>query len=355
MKKDQLDFLKRLLAAHGPSGYESSVRKVWRERVVKFADVVRTDVMGNCIAELNPKGSPRVLIAGHCDELGFQITHIDDNGFLYFKAIGGHDLSLVPGRRVFVHAESGTVAGVTGKKAIHLMSPDERKKVPEVHELWIDIGAKSKDEALGLVELGDCVTYDMGYQELRNGRVTSRALDDRTGAFVAAEILVELAARKSKLKACIVSVATVQEEVGLRGSVTAAYGTRPDVGLAIDVTHATDSPGLDPRKDGVVKLGAGPTFTRGAAASPIVLKRLIDAAKKEELPYQIEPQPGRVGNDTWSIQVAREGVATGDIGIPLRYMHTPSEVGSLDDLDATIKILSRFCLDLTPKTQLIPD
>lgn len=343
MKKDQLEFLKTLLAAHGPSGYEESIRAAWRDRIAGFADTVSTDVMGNCIATLNPKGSPKVLLAGHCDEIGFQICHMDEKGFLYFRQIGGHDLSIVPGRRVLIHTQNGPLAGVTGKKAIHLMSPEDRKKVPEVHELWIDIGAKDKEEAASLVELGDSVTHDLGYQELRNNLVASRALDDRTGAFVAAETLVALARGKGKLSACVVAVATVQEEIGLRGAITAAYGVAPDIGVCIDVTHATDSPSLDPKKDGLVKLGAGPTITRGASVNPKVTRHLIDIAKREKIPYQIEANPGRVGNDTWSIQVARAGVATADIGIPLRYMHTPSEVGSLDDLAAAVKLLSRFC------------
>lgn len=343
MKKDQLEFLKTLLAAHGPSGYEETIRAAWRKRVEKFADTVTTDVMGNCIATLNPNGSPKVLLAGHCDEIGFQVSHIDDKGFLFFRQIGGHDLSIVPGRRVLIHTHKGPLAGVTGKKAIHLMSPEDRKKIPEVHELWIDIGAKDKDEAASLVELGDSVTHDLGYQELRNNLVASRALDNRTGAFVAAETLVTLARGKGKLAACVVAVATVHEEIGLRGAITAAYGTNPDIGICIDVTHATDSPGLDPKKDGVVKLGAGPTLTRGAAVNAKLTRHLIELAKKEKIPYQIEANPGRVGNDTWSIQVARAGVTTADIGIPLRYMHTPSEVGSLEDLAAVVKLLSAFC------------
>jgi endoglucanase len=355
MKKDQLDFLKSLLAAHGPSGFEGGIRKVWRKRMEKFADTVTTDVMGNCMAVLNPKGSPRVLLAGHCDEIGFQVSHIDDNGFLYFKPIGGHDVSLIPGRRVLVHSEKASVPGVTGKKAIHLMTDEERKKVPEIHDLWIDIGAKNREEALTLVQVGDCVTHDLGFQELRNGYVVSRALDDRTGAFVAAEALIELAKRKSKLKACVVAAATVQEEVGLRGAVTAAYGVNPDVGICIDVTHATDSPSLDARKHGVIKLGEGPTIPRGGSVNPKVFEGLVAAAEKGKVSYQLNAAPGRVGNDTWSIQVTREGVASGTLGIPLRYMHTPSEVGSLEDLESAVKILTGFCLALTAKSRFVPD
>ncbi len=354
MKKDQIDFLKNLLAAHAPSGYEKPVRKVWRERLKEYAGSVTTDVMGNCIAVLNPKGSPCVLLAGHCDEIGFQVSHIDDNGFLSFKRIGGHDLSLVPGRRVLVHSESGAVPGVTGKKAIHLMTEEERKKVPELHDLWIDIGAKDKEEALALVSIGDCVTHDEGFQELKNGLIASRALDDRTGAFVAAETLIA-ASKKKALKACVVAVATVQEEVGLRGALTAAYGVHPMVGICIDVTHATDSPGMDQRKHGLIKLGLGPTLPRGASVNPMVHHLLTVAAKKMKASYQIEAAPGSVGNDTWNLQISREGVATGTVGIPLRYMHTPSEVGSLHDIEAAIEILTEFCGELTSKSKFTPE
>ncbi|GMV64901.1 MAG: endoglucanase [Candidatus Hinthialibacteria bacterium] len=355
MDKKQIEFFKSLLSAHSPSGYEQDVRKVWREHVCDAADEVLTDVMGNCIAILNPGGTPRVLLAGHCDEIGFQVSHIDDNGYLCFKPIGGHDTSLIPGRRVLVHTQKGPIPGVTGKKAIHLMTEEERKKIPEIHDLWIDIAAGSREEAQELVRIGDCITHDLGYRELRNNLVVSRALDDRTGAYVAAETLLACARRKSKLKACVVAVATVQEEVGLRGAITAAFGTRPDIGICIDVTHATDSPGMDQRKHGVVKLGKGPTLQRGGSVNPHVFDLLAKAAKDHNLPFQPAASPGRVGNDTWSLQVVREGVATGTVGIPLRYMHTPSEVGSLDDLDAAVGILSEFCLSLNAKTKLIPD
>ena len=355
MKKTQKEFLKSLLAAHGTSGYEGSVRKVWRERVEKCADTVTTDVMGNCIAILNPKGSPRVLLAGHADEIGFQITHIGDKGFLHFTTIGGHDLSLIPGRRVLVHTKKGPVPGVTGKKAVHLMTAEERKKTAEVHELWIDIGAKDKDEAAATVGIGDSVTHDVGCQELMNGLVASRALDDRAGAFVAAEALVALARKQTGLKACVVAVATVQEEVGSRGVGPATYGQEPDVGICIDVTHATDTPSVDPRKTGELKLGDGPRIVRGASVNERVFQLLCETAEKTKTPYKIGATPGLAPNDTRFIQIARAGVASGTVGIPLRYMHTPCEVASFKDLDNAIELLSEFCLRLNSKSRFVPD
>jgi endoglucanase len=331
------------------------VRKIWRERVEKHADTVTTDVMGNCIAILNPKGSPRVLLAGHADEIGFQITHISDKGFLHFTTIGGHDLSLIPGRRVLVHTKNGPVPGVIGKKAIHLMTEEERKKTPEVHEMWIDIGAKDKEEAAATVRIGDSVTHDMGCQELMNGLVTARALDDRAGAFVAAEALVALAQKRSKLKACVMAVATVQEEIGSRGVGPITYAQEPDVGICIDVTHATDTPSVDPRKTGELNLGEGPRLVRGASVNERVFQLLCETAERTRTPYKIGATPGLAPNDTRFIQIARAGVASGTVGIPLRYMHTPCEVVSLEDLDNAVKLLSEFCLRLGSKCRFAPD
>jgi len=355
MRKDQKDFLHALLDAHGTSGFEGEVRKVWADRVSKHADEVATDVMGNCIATLNPEGRPRILLAGHIDEIGFQVTHISEKGFLSFTTVGGHDVSLIPGRRVKIHTAKGVVPGVTGKKAIHMMTPEERKKVKPIEELWIDIGATDQEEAASSVAVGDAVTHDAGYQELANGKVTARALDDRTGAFVAAETLLSVARNKTKPRACIVAVATVQEEIGVRGAITSTYGVDPDVGICIDVTHATDSPGIDQRKYGDIKLGGGPSLARGSSVSPKVFEFLSKSAKRAKVPYQVGAQPGIAPNDTRAIQVSREGVASGTVGLPLRYMHTPSEVIDLSDLDASIKLLSEFCKGLSPRTNLFPD
>jgi endoglucanase len=354
MRKDEKDFLQALLAAHGTSGYETSVSKVWRGRVSKYADKVETDTLGNSIATLNPSGSPKILLAGHADEIGFQVTHIDDNGFISFNLVGGHDRSLIPGRRVIVHTEKGPVRGVTGKKAIHLMTDEEKKSIPQVEEMWIDLGAKSKKEAASLVRIGDSVTHDAGYQELRNDLIVSRALDDRAGAFVAAETLIALAKSKRKLKVCVVAVATAQEEIGARGAATSTYGVAPDVGICIDVTHATDSPGIDLRKVGETKLGGGPRLPRGASVNDGVFRALCIAGDKAQVAYQIGAQPGVAPNDTRSIQLARSGVATGTVGLPLRYMHTPSEMASLKDLEASVKLLAEFCLSLDGKVKFIP-
>ncbi len=352
MKKNRLKFLESLVEAAGPSGYEEPVAEVWRQRLAGTA-VIETDVMGSVFATINPEGSPRVMLSGHIDELGLQVSYISDKGFLYVNAIGGHDRTMIPGRRVWIHTARGPVPAVTGKRAIHMQTAQERKKVPELHELWIDIGASSRDEALEVVELGDPVTYAVGFGQLRGSMATSRAFDNKLGAFVIAEALRELA-RKKKLQACVVAVATTQEEIGLRGATTGAYRVAPDVALAVDVTNPTDYPTTSKEKYGDVALGQGPTITRGANCNPIVVRGLIDTAREREIPFQIQPTPGRTGTDAAAIQLARQGVACGLLGIPLRYMHTPSEVVDLDDVERCIDLLVAYCLGLQRGDTFVP-
>jgi endoglucanase len=284
------------------------------------------------------------MIAGHLDEIGFQVAHIDDNGFLYIAPVGGHDLSLVPGRRVLVHTRQGSLPAVIGKKAIHLQTEEERKKVPLAEDLWIDIGAHSGEEARAKVSIGDSVTHDERFTQLDHQRITAKALDDRAGAFIAAEVLTELATRRSSLSACVMAVATTQEEIGARGAITASHLANPNIGICVDVTHATDCPGIDPRKYGLTKLGGGPCLMRGSSVAPQVYEKLVEAAEASGTSYQTRAVPGLAPNDTRSIQISGAGVATGTIGIPLRYMHTPSEIADLDDLEGCINLLVAFCL-----------
>ncbi len=348
MKQDMQDFLVELLNAPGPSGYEEPVTKVWRERLADAADEIETDVMGSSIATLNPEGSPKIMLAGHCDELGLQVNYISEEGFIYFNTIGGHDPTIVSGRRVLIRTKKGTLPGITGKRAVHMMTQEERKRAPEFHEIWIDIGVKSKKEAEKLVEIGDPVTYDMGFQQLHGAFAASRAFDNKLGAFVVAETLRALKSKKRQLKACVVSVATTQEEVGLRGATTSTFRVNPDVGIAVDVTNPTDYPTCVKEKYGYCALGEGPTITRGANFNPIVTKRLIATAEKEKIAYQLEAAPGRTGTDAGAMQLVRQGIACGLVSIPLRYMHTPSEMVNLKDVENSIKLLTAFCLSLKP-------
>ncbi len=339
-------FLTELLHARSPSGYESEAQAVFDHHVKPAADTYTMDAMGNRIATLNPSGDPVLMLAGHMDELGFIITFINKDGFIYFDTIGGHDRTVISGRRVIIQTANGPVKGVTGKRAIHLMDEGDRKKVPEIHEIWIDIGAKSKKEALERVSIGDAATYDHEFELFHGSIGAARAFDNKVGAYVVGEVLIRLAKEKKKLAAKVVSVATSQEEIGVRGATTAAYSVNPHIAVAIDVGHATDHPDCDNRKYGETKLGGGPILCRGANINPKVYQRLLAAAKKAKIPYQFDADPRPTGTDARAIQMGRGGVATGLISIPLRYMHTPSEVVDLEDVERCVKLLVEFAKGL---------
>ena len=346
------EFLQRLIDAPSPSGYEQAVRRVWHEAVAEFADEVRGDVHGNVIASRNPGGSPRLMFAGHCDELGLQVNYISDQGFLYFNTIGGHDPSLISGRRVIVHAQDGPVRGVTGRRAVHLTPRDERGKVQKVEDIWIDIGVSDKAEAESLVRVGDAVTYELGMQPLRNGIGVARAFDNKIGAWVVAEALRRIDA--AKCSAEVVSVATVQEELGLRGATTSTFGIDPLVGVAVDVTHATDHPNVNKVTAGDVSLDGGPVITRGANVNPVVERLLMESAEALGMEVQIEAEPRGTGTDANAMQLSRAGVATGLVSVPLRYMHTPSEIISLDVANQAADLLAEFAQRLTPEMDFTP-
>lgn len=352
MTKKSLAFLKTLVEAPSPSGFEQPAQKVWRENVGPYADRIETDMHGNCIGIKNEGGTPRVLLAGHCDELGFMVQYITDEGFIHFRTIGGFDVGIIPGRRVTIHTKQGPVLGVTGKKPIHVMTDEERKKKPEVHEFWIDIGAKDKKEAESLVSIGDPITYTVGFEELRRDLVVSRGFDDKAGSFAVGEVLRVLSGKT--FKAAVYAVSTVQEEVGLRGARTSAFGIHPKVGIAVDVTYATDHPDMDKKRFGDVKLGAGPVICRGANINPVVERMLMQTAEEEKIPYQIEVAPGGTGTDANAIQLTRAGVATGLISIPLRYLHTSVEMLSLKDLENVSKLLTAFVLKVDDSVDFTP-
>src|SRR5688500_15205954 len=332
-------FLSELLHARSPSGYESEAQKVFDHHVKPVASAYAKDAMGNRIATLNPKGDPVLMLAGHMDELGLLITYVNKEGFIYFDTVGGHDLSVISGRRVLIQTENGTVKGVTGKRAIHLMDDEDRKKVPKKHEIWIDIGARSKAEALERVAIGDVATYDHELELIHGSIGTARAFDNKVGAYIVGETLIRLSKEKAGLAAKVVSVATSQEEIGVRGATTAAYSVDPHIAVAVDVGHATDHPDCDNRKYGETKLGGGPILCRGANINPRVYERLLKAAKKLKMPYQIEADPRPTGTDARAIQMGRGGVATGLVSVPLRYMHTPSEVVDLEDVERCVELL----------------
>jgi putative aminopeptidase FrvX len=339
-------FLTDLLHARSPSGYEFEAQKVFDDYVKPAADKYAWDAMGNRLATLNPGGDPVLMFAGHIDELGLIVTYANKDGFLYFDTIGGHDRGMIPGRRVIIQTARGPVKGVTGKRAIHLMDEADRKKVPEIHEIWIDIGARSKKEALERVAIGDVATYDHEFELIHGSVGAARAFDNKAGAYIVGETLVRLSEKRKRLEAKVVSVATAQEEIGVRGATTAVYAVNPHIAVAVDVGHATDHPDCDNRKYGEVKLGAGPILCRGANVNPKVFSLLSDCAKRQKIPFQVEADPRPTGTDARAIQMGRSGVATGLVSVPLRYMHTPSEMVDLDDVEHCVKLLVEFALSL---------
>ncbi len=353
MRKESFGFLARILASPSPSGYEQPVQKIWREYVGAFTGEVRTDTHGNTIGIMNSGGTPRIMFAGHCDELGFLVRYIDDKGFLYFGPIGGFDETIIPGRRVIIHTANGPVTGVIGKTPIHLIKPDDRKKGSEINDLWIDIGAKDKKETEEAVSIGDPVTFAYDLLELRKDVYVARGFDDRIGSFIVAEVLRELAKSK-KLKAEVHSVSTVQEEIGLRGAHTSAFGIDPVAGIATDVTFATDQPGVEKKQAGEIKLGGGPVIARGPNINPRVFDLLVKTAKALDIPYQVEGIPRATGTDANAIQLSRAGVAAGLVSVPLRYMHTPVETLCLADVEYTVKLLAGFAEAVTPDMSFIP-
>jgi len=354
MEKDRLEFLRRFMETASPSGFEEKAARLWREEAAQFADRTWADAHGNSFAVVNEKGSPRVMLAGHIDEIGLMITYCDEHGYLSFTGIGGWDPQVLPGQRVRIHTKGGTVLGVIGRKPIHLLEDEERKKVVKFEDLWIDIGAKDKDEAASLVEIGDPAVLDYSFEELRNGFVVARGFDDRIGAFT----ILEAARLLSTMNphSAVYAVATVQEEIGLRGARTSAFGIDPKVGIAVDVGFATDTPGMgtEKKKVGEIRMGKGPIIARGPNINPKLFKLIVDTAKREGIPYQLEGAPRGTGTDANAIQLTRAGVATGLISVPNRYMHSPCEIVHLEDIENIAKLIAHTVARIDDNTDFIP-
>ena len=351
MTPEFLQLLRDLVDAPSPSGFEQPAQAVYRSAMQAHAERVETDVMGNVWAVVNPGGAPKVMLAAHCDEIGFLVTHITGEGYIYFGSIGGHDAAITVGQRVYVHTAQGPVLGVIGKKPIHVLEGDERNRAPQLHDLFIDVGAQGKAVAERVSD-GDPITYAPSFETLEGDLVVSRAFDDKAGVLVVAETLRLLAGKT--LAASVYGVSTVQEEIGLRGAHTSAYGIAPTVGIAIDVTFATDYPGMAKTRHGDVKLGKGPVIARGANINPQVCKMLHEVAVEQGIPYQTKSQGGKTGTDAAAMQTNQGGMATGLVSIPLRYMHSPCEIVSLTDLDNAARLLAGFIERVTPDTDWTP-
>ena len=355
MRKESFEFLKKLVAAPSPSGYEQPAQRVFREYVAPFAEI-STDVIGNAIAfhKGGGKGLPRVMLIGHSDEIGFQVKYIDDNGFIYFGPIGGVDPHLLPGQRVNIHGRNGAFLGVIGKKPIHLMEPKDRETVVKLESQYIDIGASGRKEAEQLVRIGDAVTFSWGLEKLHGDRVTSRGFDDKAGSFVVAEVMRRVAEAAKKPLIDLYGVSSVQEEVGLRGGVTSSYSVNPDIGICVEVDFSTDQPDVERKHNGEVGLGKGPILPRGANINPALFELLADTAARKKIPVQFTGIPKASGTDANVMQISRGGVATALVKIPLRYMHTPVEVLSLADLENAVKLLTETLYCIKDKGGFIP-
>jgi endoglucanase len=337
------ELLDRLLRSAAPSGYEGPAAEVWRE-AASFAEL-STDGLGSSIARVG-EGSPLLAVVGHIDEIGLVVTHIDEKGFLYFRTIGGWDPQILVGQRVAVRGRDGLVPGVVGRKPIHLLDPDQRKKVVELRGLHIDVGAADRDEAAETIRVGDPVTVDAEPVRMHGARLASRAMDNRLGAYVALESL-RRAHERGGLAGGFAAIAAVQEEIGLFGARTSAFEVQPDLAVAVDVTHATDAPGVDEKELGSHALGSGPAIARGSTLSPKVFELLVEAAEEAGIEHTIAASGRGTSTDADAIQISRSGIPTGLVSIPLRYMHSPVEMVDLADVEAAVELLTAFASRLT--------
>jgi putative aminopeptidase FrvX len=345
--------LNQLLTVPGPSGYEQAAAAVWLEAAAGFAEV-EVDAVGTPIARVARRkgargGARRLIFMGHIDEIGLIVTHIDDDGYLWFGEVGGWDPQILVGQRVVLDTRDGPVRGVIGKKPIHLLRGEETKKVAEVRELHIDIGARDGAQARKMARIGDVAVIDADPVELPNGRVSSRALDNRIGSYVALEA-ARLVAKAGGSAWEVIAVAAAQEETTFGGSRTSAFSLEPDAAIVLDVTHATDAPGIDVKSAGEHRLGSGAVIGRGSFLNPAVFELLHDTAEAEELPFTVEASGRHTGTDADAVHLSRGGVATGLVSVPVRYMHSPVELVELADVEAAARLLAGFARRLQPGT-----
>lgn len=407
MKKKQVKFLKQLVETASPTGFEEGAAELVRQRLSNVADEIQTDTMGSVHAILkgtteltdekiqadilqrqaessnfgedyeyvstygasygnmsyptstdleemgfSKNGALTFMLSAHMDEVGLMVTYISDEGYCYVSSLGGVDAAVLPGMRVDVHTKDGILRGIVGRKPIHLIEADERKNVTPLDKLVIDLGIPA-DKVRRSVRIGDPITFGTSFERLGNNMAASKSFDDKCGVYVACRVMERLA-EQGRAQATFVAAITVQEEIGTRGAITSAHSLNPDVAIAFDVTHATDYPGIDPTKYGKIVCGRGPVIARGPNINPLVFDRLVAAAEAEGIDYQLEAEPSVTGTDARSIQIAQGGIPTGLVSIPLRYMHTPSEVIDLRDLEDAITLITRFVMDLQDESTFIP-
>jgi putative aminopeptidase FrvX len=360
------DTLRTLLAARGPSGYEMAPSAAWCEAARAFGADVQIDLVGTPSARVAPRadtapgssaaadpaGARRLVVMGHIDEIGLIVTHIDEQGYLWFREVGGWDAQILVGQRVALSTREGDVRGVIGKKPIHLLREEERKKPAETRELHIDVGAKDGEDAAKLVRVGDVAVIDADPLELPNGRVAARALDNRLGSFVALEAARLVAEQGGAEGWEVVAVAAAQEETTFGGSRTSAFSLAPDAAIVVDVTHATDAPGIEVKQAGKHELGSGPVLSRGSTLHPRLGELLYETAEREQLPFTVEAIGRNTGTDADAVHLARGGIPTALVSIPLRYMHSPVELVQLDDVHACARLIAAMAMTLDSNTSL---
>lgn len=355
LDEERIQLLKRYLEAPSPSGFEGPAQQIIRQEFKKYCDKVETDVLGNVIGIRNPNGKPRIMITGHGDEIGLQVTHIQEDGHIRFRTIGSIDPYVLPGQRVRIHAQTGPVLGVIGRTPIHELrhlKEEEAKKI-KIRNLWIDIGARSRREAEVVLSIGDPITYATGFERLLNDFIVSRAIDNKMGCFAVLETMRALF-QVGTHKAGVYGVSTVQEELGMRGGQVSAYRIAPDVMVALTLTWDTTNPSIDEKWTGPAVCGQGPILNRGANTNPVVFDILVKVANENNIPIQIQGEPGNTGTDAWAVQIARTGVATAPIYIPMRYCHTSSEIIALADLDYLVRLVTGFIERLDENISFIP-
>jgi putative aminopeptidase FrvX len=372
------DTLRALLQARGPSGYETAPTAAWCEAARAFGADVQTDLVGTPSARVGAReqagvadtaagvsGSAdpqergaehvrsaprRLVVMGHIDEIGLIVTHVDDQGYLWFREVGGWDAQILVGQRVVLATRDGDIRGVIGKKPIHLLRDEERKKVAEVRDLHIDVGAKDAEQARAMVRIGDVAVIDADPLELPNGRLASRALDNRLGSFVALEAARLVAEQGGAAGWEVVAVAAAQEETTFGGSRTSAFSLEPDAAIVVDVTHASDAPGIDVKEAGKHELGSGAVLSRGSTLNPRLVELLYETAEREQIPFTVEAIGRNTGTDADAVHLSRGGVPTALVSIPLRYMHSPVELVQLEDVHACARLIAAAALRLDAQT-----
>src|SRR5260221_253068 len=351
MREQSLNFLRTLVNTPSPVGHEVRGQRVWLDYVKQFSDETFSDAYGNCVAVLNKGGSPRLMLAGHADEIAMAVNYITEEGYIHVRKMGGVDAAITKAQRVIIHSRNGPVKGVVGNVAPHLKKEEKEPSAPKMHDLFIDIGAASRKEVEKLVRVGDPITLADEFDLLRNDLAVARAFDNRIGTFAVAEALRLLKESKSKLQAEVCAVSNVQEEVGLLGARQIAYSLKPDVALVVDVTHATDYPTVNKAQHGNVKVGQGPSVTHGGCNHPEVVARIEQIAKSKKIPLQHEAMSSSSGTDTDAMFWTRVGIASALISLPNRYMHSPVEVVNLKDLEMIPELLAAFASSLKKKEE----